>query len=181
MHETWAAMESLAESGKVKNIGVCNVTTAGLRDILSYAKIQPAVLQIERHPFLQQPQLLRFCSDNDIFVVGFSPLGSGSYVELGGATESDTPLIHDVIVKLSQKYGKTPGQIVLKWGVQSGCGIIPKSSNPERLVANLDLFDNNFELSSEDMKEISTMDKHRRFNDPGVFTTFMNSFCPIFD
>eukprot|EP00615_Pteridomonas_danica_P012883 CAMPEP_0114344844 /NCGR_PEP_ID=MMETSP0101-20121206/11734_1 /TAXON_ID=38822 ORGANISM="Pteridomonas danica, Strain PT" /NCGR_SAMPLE_ID=MMETSP0101 /ASSEMBLY_ACC=CAM_ASM_000211 /LENGTH=329 /DNA_ID=CAMNT_0001480415 /DNA_START=21 /DNA_END=1010 /DNA_ORIENTATION=- len=179
MFETWGAMENLVTTQKAKNIGVCNVTSAGLRDILSYAKIPPAVLQIERHPYLQQPKLLKMCQNENVFVVGFSPLGSGSYVELGGATVDDSPLQNPVIVNIAKDVNKTPAQVVLKWGVQSGAGIIPKSSNPKRLADNLDLFD--FELSTEQMKEMSSLDQHRRFNDPGVFTTFMGSFCPIFD
>jgi D-xylose reductase len=179
MQETWSGMEELVEKGKAKNIGVCNVTTSGLRDILSYATILPSVLQIERHPYLQQPQLLRMCQDESIFVVGFSPLASGSYVELGMATDADTPLKESIVLKIAQSHNVSPGQVVLKWGIQSGAGVIPKSSKPERLASNLDLF--SFELTDEEMNEMKSLDKHRRFNDPGVFTTSMNSFCPIFD
>ena len=179
MEETWHAMESLKSSGKAKHIGVCNVMTSGLRDILSYATSPPEVLQVERHLFLQQPQLLRFCREHDIALVGFSPLGSGSYVELGGATDSDSPLHEAAVLAAAKQHGITPAQALLRWGIQSGCGVIPKSSKVERLRENLDLF--SFNLTDDEMAAFGALDKRRRFNDPGVFTTFMGSFAPIFD
>eukprot|EP00966_Prymnesium_polylepis_P293165 6771203-Prymnesium_polylepis.1 len=110
MQETWGAMEAMHASGLARHIGVCNVMTSGLRDLLSYAKVPPAVLQVERHVYLQQPQLLRFCREHDIAVVGFSPLGSGSYVELGGATEADSPLTEPTVCAAAARLGVSPAQ-----------------------------------------------------------------------
>ena len=180
MEETWKAMEGLKASGKTRHIGVCNVTTAGLRDILSYADEGALeVLQVERHVYLQQPNLVRFCRDHGIQVVGFSPLGSGSYVELGGAKEEDSPLHEASVVAAAKAHGVSPAQVLLKWGLQTGCAIIPKSSNLARLQQNIDL--DTFSLTDPEMASLAALDKRRRFNDPGVFTQFMGSFAPIFD
>ena len=86
MKETWRAIEKLVEEGLVRNIGVCNVGTTMLRDILSYAKIKPTVLQVEMHPYNTQEKLLTFCRTRGIAVTAFSNLGAGSYVCLGMAT-----------------------------------------------------------------------------------------------
>ena len=182
MQETWEAMEELLtnQSGvKVRNIGLCNMNTAGLRDLLNYAKVPPAVLQIERHAYLQQPKLLRYCRDVGIAVTGFSPLGSSSYVELNMATLSDSCLLEPTVAHIAKKHGRSPAQVLLRWGIDTGTAIIPKSSNISRLEENADVF--NFKLDEEDIDEISKLDKRKRFNDPGVFTIGMNSFCPIFD
>ena len=80
-------MEELVQEGLVKAIGMCNIGVSLLRDVLSYAKVKPAVLQVELHPYNTQERLIRFCHDNDIAVTGFSNLGAGSYVELGMATQ----------------------------------------------------------------------------------------------
>ena len=163
----------------MRNIGLCNVNAAGLRDLLNYARVPPAVLQIERHAYLQQPNLLRYCRDVGIAVTGFSPLGSSSYVELDMAAPSDSCLAEPLVTQIAKKYGRSPAQVLLRWGIDTGTAIIPKSSKISRLEENLDVF--NFNLDKEDMDAISRLDKHKRFNDPGEFTIGMNSFCPIYD
>jgi D-xylose reductase len=145
------------------------------------------VFQVERHAYLQQPKLTRYCTSEGIPVVGFSPLGSSSYVEIGMATASDSPLTESAVEAIAEAHGKTPAQVLLRWGIQSspssGGGdqfaVIPKSSNPKRLAENIGLFD--FKLSEDEMAALSALDKNTRFNDPGEFTQGMNSFCPIFD
>lgn len=178
--ETWAAMEELVTSGLVRNIGVCNFGTSLLRDLLNSSKIAPSVLQVESHPYLVQEKLLRFCQQQEIAYTAFSPLGALSYHEMNRATESDTVLTEPVIQQIAQKHGKTEAQIVLRWGIQRGTAIIPKTSHKERLVENFALFD--FQLSSEEMSQISGLDQHRRFNDPGDFCEeAFNTFCPIYE
>uniref|UniRef100_A0A7S2CTY2 NADP-dependent oxidoreductase domain-containing protein n=1 Tax=Haptolina brevifila TaxID=156173 RepID=A0A7S2CTY2_9EUKA len=177
--ETWEGMEQLASLGVCKNIGVCNVNTALLRDLLSYASIPPAVLQMELHPYLQQPKLLRFCAENSIAVTGFSPLGAGSYVELGGATMAESALNDATVTRLAKAHGVSPAQLLLRWALQRGISVVPKSSKPERLTQNLAL--SGFELSDEQMAEMATLDRHHRYNDPGVFCESMGVFCPIYD
>jgi len=131
--ETWQAMEELQNSGLCKQIGVCNFGVSLIRDLLSYAKIPPAVLQVESHPYLVQPKLLRFCQEQQIAFTAFSPLGAGSYIPLGMAQATDSVLQHPLIRQLAAQYGKTPAQIALRWGIQRGTAVIPKTSQPARL------------------------------------------------
>ena len=178
--ETWAAMESLVDAGLVKHIGICNFGTSLLRDLLSFARIPPSVLQIEAHPFLVQQKLLRFCAQENIAVTAFSPLGPASYYSLGMAVPSDSLLDNSVIQCIALQYGKSAAQILLRWGVQRGTSVIPKTVTPERMAENLNIFD--FELTEQDMQAISSLDRGRRFNDPGVFCeAAFNTFCPIYE
>jgi D-xylose reductase len=178
--ETWQAMEELQNSGLCKQIGVCNFGVSLIRDLLSYAKIPPAVLQVESHPYLVQPKLLRFCQEQQIAFTAFSPLGAGSYIPLGMAQATDSVLQHPLIRQLAAQYGKTPAQIALRWGIQRGTAVIPKTSQPARLVENLNLFD--FHLTDQEINQISGLDTHRRFNDPGVFCEqAFGCYFPIYE
>jgi D-xylose reductase len=178
--ETWGAMEELVQAGLVRHIGVCNFGTSLLRDLLTYARIPPAVLQIESHPFLTQEKLIRFARENGIGVTAFSPLGAQSYVSIGMATAEDSLLNHPTVRDAAWLHGRTPAQIVLRWGIQRGTAIVPKTERPDRLAENLSLFD--FELSAEEMNAISGLNRELRFNDPGVFCAeAFNTFCPIYE
>ena len=178
--ETWAAMEALVTAGLVRHIGVCNYGVSLLRDLLSYTRIRPAVLQVELHPYLAQEKLLRFCREEGIAVTAFSPLGAPSYVPLGMASEADNLLTHPLITNISNAAGRTPAQVLLRWGVQRGTAVIPKTSRPERLAENLAIFD--FALSPEQMGAIGGLDTGRRFNDPGDFCErAFNTFFPIYE
>ena len=178
--ETWGAMEKLVEAGLVREIGVCNYTSGLLIDLMAYASIKPAMLQIEAHPFLTQEKLLRLAGDFDIAVTAFSPLGALSYVSLDMATDADTVLTAPPVVAAAERLGRTPAQVVLRWGVQRGTAIIPKTTRLERLRENLALFD--FELSPDEMQAITALNQNRRFNDPGVFCELaFNKFYPIYD
>lgn len=179
MQETWAAMEALVPLGLARNIGVCNFNTAGLRDLLSYATVPPAVLQVELHPYNQQPKLLRYCAEEGIAVTGFSPLGAGSYVELGMSTHEESALNDPQVASIAQGKRVSAAQVILKWALQRGISIVPKSTKPERLAQNIDL--DAFELSGEEMATMAVLDKGRRYNDPGVFCLGMGAFCPIYD
>jgi D-xylose reductase len=178
--DTWGAMEELVDAGLVKRIGLCNVGTAQLRDLQAGARIQPAVLQVEMHPLLAQEKLLRFCREAGIAVTAFSPLGAPSYVSLGMASEGDSLLVHPVITEIAAAVQRTAAQVLLRWGVQRGTAVIPKTSRPERLAENLAVFD--FTLTPEQVTAISSLDQGRRFNDPGVFgEQFFNTFVPIYE
>lgn len=178
--ETWQAMEQLVEKGLVRHIGVCNFGTSLLRDLLSYAKIRPAVLQVESHPLLVQSKLLRFCQQERIAFTAFSPLGAISYLSLDMAGPEESLLDHPLIRSIAETHGKTSAQVLLRWGIQRGTSVIPKTSKPERMAENLNIFD--FELTGDEMKAVSSLDRHRRFNDPGVFCEeAFNTFCPIYE
>jgi D-xylose reductase len=178
--QTWAAMERLVDAGLVANIGICNMTTGLITDLMAGARIPPAVLQVEMHPYLTQERLLRFAMQNDIAVTAFSPLGAGSYVGLGMAERSDSALEDPVVREIADRMSVTPAQVLLAWGIQRGTNVIAKSSSPARLRENLAAAD--LELAEADMAAISGLDRHRRFNDPGTFCeAAFNTFCPIFD
>jgi len=178
--ETWGAMEELVRAGLVRNIGVCNFGVALLRDLLSYAAIAPAALQVESHPYLTHEKLLRFSRLEGIAFTAFSPLGAASYFSLGMATPEDSVLNQPAVRDIASRHGKTPAQVVLRWGVQRGTAVIPKSSRPERLRENIAIFD--FELSTGEMGVISSLNCNRRFNDPGEFCEkAFNTFFPIYE
>jgi len=180
LHTTWQAMESLSDDGLAKQIGVCNYNTALMHDLLNYARIKPAMLQIESHPYLTQEKLLRLCSEHQIQVTAFSPLGALSYLELDMAQATESVIDQAVVVAAAERLGRTPAQIVLRWGVQRGTAIIPKTIKPERMAENRNIFD--FELSEQEMQEISALNADRRFNDPGDFCeAAFNTFYPIYD
>jgi D-xylose reductase len=180
LYETWQAMENLVEKGLTKEIGVCNYNTGLLNDLMAYAKIKPAVLQVESHPYLTQDRLMKLARQYDMQVIAFSPLGALSYLEMDMAGAAESVLEKNVVKSAAQRLGKTPAQVILRWGVQRGNAIIPKTSRPERLAENLAIFD--FELSQQEMNDISALNSNRRFNDPGHFCeAAFNTFYPIYD
>lgn len=180
IRETWEAMQELVNEGFVKNIGVCNFNVSLIRDLLSYAQIPPAVLQVELHPHLTQQKLLRYCQQENIAVIGFSPFGASSYVPIGMAEASESLLGDASIQAIADEIGRSPAQVLLRWGVQRGTAVIPKTSKVERLSENLSLFD--FELSDVQMATIDNLNRNRRYNDPGDFCeAAFNTFFPIYE
>lgn len=180
LSETWAAMEEIHRAGLAKNIGICNFGCSLIRDLLSYASVRPAVLQVESHPYLVQSKLLRYCQQESIAYTAFSPLGAASYVELGMSQPSDSVLQEPLIADIASQHQKTPAQVVLRWGVQRGTSVIPKSVRIDRLQENLNIFD--FELTRHEMDQIAALDCQRRFNDPGVFCeSAFGCFFPIYE
>lgn len=178
--ETWRAMEDLHAAGLVKHIGVCNVGTAQLRDLLAGCRVRPAVLQVELHPYSTQEKLVRFCRAEGIAVTAFSPLGAPSYVPLGMATPDESVMAEPVVRAAAARTGRTPAQVLLRWGIQRGTAVVPKTSRVERLAENLAVFD--FELMGDEMTAISSLNRNRRFNDPGVFAeAAFRTFCPIYE
>ena len=147
--QAWKAMERLYADKRVRAIGVSNFKPHHLDELLKGAQTVPAVNQIELHPLFQQKATRAYCAEHGIAVESYSPL-----MQAGEALE------HPVIANLAQKYGKTPAQVILRWHVQSGFIVIPKSVKPERIRENIDLFD--FELSEQDMRAIDGMDGGRR-------------------
>lgn len=166
--ETWEAMEALQLAGSARHIGVSNMNCQGLMDLLSYCKIKPAVNQVELHPYLTQESLVTFCHEQGIGVTALSPLGGVSYVEIGLAATSENVLLDGVIARIAAAHKKTPAQVILRFQLQRGVSVIPKSLNPNRMRENL--ASANFDLSEEDMDAVRRLDRGRRFNDPGEFT-----------
>ena len=180
LSETWGAMEKLVEVGLCRQIGICNYSTSLVHDLMSYARIKPAMLQVESHPYHTQEALLRTAQQYGIAVTAFSPLGALSYVSLDMATANDSVLTAPVVVAAAQRIGATAAQVVLRWGIQRGTAVIPKTSNPQRLVENLHLSE--LSLNEDEMAAISALNQNRRFNDPGHFCeAAFNTFHSIYD
>lgn len=133
------------------------------------AKIKPAVNQIEHHPYLVQPQLVQMCQENGIAVTAYSSFGPQSFLELQNKRALGVgPLFdHPAVTKAAQAHVKTPAQVLLRWATQRDIVVIPKSNNAERLAQNLDSV--GFDLTAEEVDEISALDKGLRFNDPADF------------
>lgn len=158
--QTWKAMEQLVEKGLVKSLGVANFTVMMLTDVLSYANIKPAMNQVELHPYLAQKELVEYCAHLGIHVTAYSPLGSP-----GGAKGGDPILLEDQTVnEIAKAHTKTPAQILLRWGIQRGTCVIPKSMHAERLKENIDVFD--FELNETEMKKLNALNINYRFVNP---------------
>ena len=169
IRETWEAMEELVRAGLVKAIGVANFTAPLLLDLFSYAKVQPAVNQIELHPYLQQTRLVDFCQRLGMVVTAYSPLARPGYEEMTARLVDE-----EIIRRIASAHGKTPAQVLLRWGIQRNTIVIPKSSHPERIRENIDVF--NFELSGSDMRDIATLERGLRIVDPYVW-----GHVPYFD
>jgi diketogulonate reductase-like aldo/keto reductase len=163
IQETWSAMEELVKKGLVKSIGVCNFTAPMLVDLLTYAKIKPAMNQIELHPYNTQEQLVAFCQGKGIMVTAYSPLGRAGITKVPGKVG---PKLFDepVIKKIAEKHGKSTAQVLLSWALGRETIAIPKSVTPERLKENLDVFD--FELTAEEQGEIASLNRNYRIVNP---------------
>lgn len=148
--ETWRAFQRLYDDGRVRAIGVSNFLPEHLETLLTQTTLIPAVNQIELHPYMQQHETRDICAEHDIAVESYSPIGSGSGL-------LDDPTIKEIATHYE---GKTPAQIVLRWHVQNGLIVIPKSVRPERIRENADVFD--FELSPEDMTTLASLNKDLR-------------------
>lgn len=177
---TWKAMEAVHALGLAKHIGVCNLTCFAIMDLLSYAVVKPHSNQVELHPYLSQQTLVDYCQSQGVAVVAYSPLGSASYIELGGDAGYGKGVLEEAtIVAIANAHSKSPAQIVLRWNIQRGVVVIPKSLKLERNVENFNIFD--FELSVDEMLQISSLNRNARFNDPGVYGKFMGLSLPIFN
>ncbi|KAI4300085.1 hypothetical protein L6164_033501 [Bauhinia variegata] len=165
LETTWHAMEELVSLGLVRSIGISNYDIFLTRDCLAYSKIKPAVNQIETHPYFQRDSLVKFCQKHGICVTAHTPLGGAAANTEWFGTVS---CLDDQVLKgLAEKYKKTAAQVALRWGIQRNTVVIPKTSKPERLKENFQVFD--FELSEEDMKLINSIDRKYRTNQPAKF------------
>jgi methylglyoxal/glyoxal reductase len=154
--ETWRALEKLYKDGRVRAIGVSNFHVNHLKDLMADAEIKPMVNQVEYHPHLAQTELLEFCKAEGIQMEAWSPLKQGEL------------LSEPTIVEIAEKHGKSPAQIILRWDLQNGVVTIPKSIKEHRIIENADIFD--FELSTEDMDRLNSLNKDERVGpDPDNF------------
>ncbi|VVB02546.1 unnamed protein product [Arabis nemorensis] len=133
---TWKAMEALYHSGKARAIGVSNFSSKKLQDLLNLAQVVPAVNQVECHPVWQQQSLHELCKAKGVHLSGYSPLGSQSKGEVRLKV-----LQNQIVAEVAEKLGKTTAQVALRWGLQMGHSVLPKSSSEARLLENFDVFD----------------------------------------
>ncbi|KAH6887397.1 aldehyde reductase [Thelonectria olida] len=147
IEETWKALEALVRKGKVRSIGVSNFTKEKITQLLKFAEIPPAVNQIEAHPYLQQPNLLKWSKEQNILLTAYSPLGNNIY---------GLPMAIDdaEIIAIANELGKQPAQ--------RGTAVVPKSVTPSRLASNFE----DFELPGETMSRILSLDRKHRYNMP---------------
>jgi diketogulonate reductase-like aldo/keto reductase len=148
--ESWNAMEKLQQDGKCRAIGVSNFTIRHLEELLEEHEVIPAVNQVEFHPFLYQKALLEYCQSKRIQVEAYSPLARGERFK------------HPRIASLAKKYSKSPAQLMIRWSLQHGLVVIPKSVSEERIRENSQIFD--FEISGEDMRSLDSLDEDLRLN-----------------
>lgn len=146
--ETWQAMDELYQKGKIKAIGVCNCMPHHIESIKQAGFTVPMVNQSEFHPKLAQDELLQYCQNNNIVFQSWSPLMRGRVLE------------HPTLVKIAQEHKKSTAQIILRWHLQKGCTIIPKSVHKNRIAANIDVFD--FALTQENMEAIALLNSNDR-------------------
>lgn len=149
----WRDLEEIHGAGKAKAIGVSNYTIRHLEELLASCKVKPAVNQVELHVYLQQPDLLKFCADNDILVEAYSPLAHGYGLD------------NEALAAVAEKHGKTPAQVMIRWCLDKGTIPLPKSVNAERVKSNIAVFD--FKLDEADMAALAALDaNHRTCWDP---------------
>ena len=150
----WKALEEAKAEGKVKSIGVSNMTPKIWNEFVPQFDTVPAVNQVECNPFFQQKELRALLEKDDVKIEAYQPLGHGN-TEL---------LTNPVVTELAEKYGKNAGQVILRFEVQEGFIVLPKSENPERIAGNIEIFD--FELSEEEMEKMRALDTGKGGHDP---------------
>jgi len=145
--ETWRALETLVDEGRAKSIGLSDVSLEKLREIVAAARIKPAVVQVEAHPYLPEWDLLDFCREQGIVLLAFAPLGHGL----------DPKLLDDPVIKaIALRVGKTPAQVALAWAVQRGTAFLTTSTKPERIRENFDISTLPEDAMREIREEIAT-------------------------
>lgn len=157
--ETWGAMEALQQAGKTRSIGVSNFSAKKLAAMKEHAKVFPAVNQVELHPKLRQDGLLSACSELGTHLTAYSPLGSpdsASMIKHDGASV----MAHPVVVGIAEAVGKTAAQVLVRWAVQRGTSVVPKSVTASRIESNFDVF--NWELTEAQMMELSSVEPQLR-------------------
>lgn len=150
----WKALEEAKAEGKVKSIGVSNMTPKIWNEFVPQFETVPAVNQVECNPFFQQKELRALLEKDDVKIEAYQPLGHGNAALL----------TNPVIAEIAEKYGKNAGQVILRFEVQEGLIVLPKSTNPERIAGNIEIFD--FELNKEEMERIRALDTGRGSHDP---------------
>ena len=161
--DTWQGMEAVLDLGLTHHIGVSNFSSRKLQQVLASARRQPEVNQVERHPLLQQPQLLADCAAAGVHITAYSPLGSGDRPAALKGADEPVLLENPVISAIAAEHGCSPAQVLIAWHLQGGISTIPKSVSPARLRENLAAAA--IELTAADLQRIAGLDQHLRLVD----------------
>ena len=153
----YRALETLLKNGKVRAIGVSNFMVEHLTNLLDKTQVIPAVNQIELHPYFQQPEVQAFNAEHGIVTQAWSPIGGITFYREG---EHTSTLEDPVIVKIAESHSKSPAQVMLRWHLQEGRSVIPKSTKPRRIAENFDVFD--LELTADEVAAIDGLDTGKR-------------------
>ena len=168
LSETWAAMEELVADGLVHHIGVSNFSVERLTNLVSVADHPPEMNQIEMHPYLQQPDMVRAAREHDVHLTAYSPLGSSDRPDELKAEDEPVLLEDDTIARIAEQHNATPAQVLIRWAIERETAVIPKSVNPGRIAENLAAAD--LSLSESDMQAIATLNRDRRYVDGTLWT-----------
>ncbi|TKR79921.1 hypothetical protein L596_014071 [Steinernema carpocapsae] len=159
--ETWKAMEAKAREGKIRSLGLSNFAEHQIDRVLAEGEINPAVLQVEMNVYLQQPELLQFCEEKGIVITAYSPLGNAAQPMRNG---NQPLLLNDSTLKeIAEAHGKSVAQVAIRFLLQRGVAVIPKSISEKRIKENFSVFD--FNLSDFEMAKIAALDKNLRICD----------------
>jgi alcohol dehydrogenase (NADP+) len=158
--ETWEGMETCVEKGLAKHIGVSNFSIKKLEGLLETARIRPEMNQVELHPYLAQPDMLAYCQQNEVLVTAYAPLGSGDR-PAAMKSKNEGLLDNAAIMEMAEKQGCTPAQVLIRWAMERGTLVIPKSVNPKRLAENLE--SSHIRLSQEDIGAMDALNKGDRY------------------
>jgi len=153
--ETWPELEKCVDDGLVRGIGLSNFNSKQVDDVCSVARVKPVVLQVEIHPYLVQNELIAHCEKHNIVMTAYSPLGSRD--RPWGKPDEPCVLDDPTLSNIGKKYNKSVAQVCVRWQIQRGISVIPKSTNASRIKQNSEVFD--FELSEDDMKTINSCNK----------------------
>ncbi|ELU06173.1 hypothetical protein CAPTEDRAFT_162698 [Capitella teleta] len=170
--ETWKALEKAMDDGLVKAIGLSNFNSRQIGEIISNARIQPSVLQVEIHPYFTQEKLVHFCKERNIVVTAYSPLGSP---DRPWAAPGEPLLLEDPkLIEIAKKYSKSPAQVIIRWLMQRGIAVIPKSVTPSRIIENFNVRD--FKLTADDMNVVSGFNRNHRLVCPSITVNGVRQF-----
>jgi len=169
----YKALEKLLADGKVRAIGVSNFMVEHLTQLLEQTDVVPAINQIELHPYFQQPEVHAFDTEHGIVTQAWSPIGGITSYRDSEKRSFDEP----VILAIGEKYGKSAAQVMLRWHIQKGVQVIPKSTKAERIAENFDVFD--FEITADEIAQIDALDTGVRGGPEPEFITLDNFGMPI--
>ena len=157
----WRELEKEVDRGRLRSIGVSNMSIRKLTNLLEDCRMKPANNQIELHPYLQQKGLVQFCQERGISVTAFSPLGSPDRPNAGEDISGTQPLLENEVIKnVARKHACSPAQALLKWSISRGIAVVPKSVTDSRILENIEALQ--VQLSEDDLGEIDSLDAHVR-------------------